>query len=445
MRVQVPPSARIDKGIMMKNKIIILTFFALAYSNLQLDSLLTLINQKKYVESIDLADEAIQGKAEAGDVFFKKASEAAFILDEFDKSIEYLKKAISINDSKNYREDWERIVRIRKDIEIALKMYTENAQVAESINEFDALKATYPDCALIHYNVGKIYQQEENYRKAIENFYNAVNINPYREKYVAAINNMVSIFAAEGAEYERMRDFESALDQYLIAYEYVKDFSPLNFKIGKVYYYLKEYEKSSNIIKSLIEFEPTYGDGEAYRLLGNIYKKEGDKEIALQNYLKAIEINEDNAQAYYSAGDIYYSNNKLEQALEYLNKSIEIKKNYSKAYEKIGRVYQAQEDYTKSIYYYETAMQYDRRSYRTLFRLAEVYNQISNYDMAKKYAKDCTRLKRNYFPAYYELGIAEKGLGNRLPAIEAFNMAKKSSDWRNAAQYEIDQLKNELD
>ena len=56
---------------------------------------------------------------------------------------------------------------------------------------------------------------------------------------------MTDLFAAEGAEYERMRDFESALDQYLIAYEYVKDFSPLNFKIGKVYYYLKEYEKSS--------------------------------------------------------------------------------------------------------------------------------------------------------------------------------------------------------
>ena len=427
----------------MKYKSIGLIFFTVIYSNIQLDSLSTLIDQKNYLESMNLVDRVIQDNVKVGHVFYKKASESAFMLDEFDKSVEYLKKAISIKDSPDYREVWEQIVRMRKDIEIALKMYTEEGKVFESINEFDALKATYPDCALIHYNVGKIYQQEQNYRKAIENFYNAVNINPYREKYNAAINNMVSIFAAEGSEYEKMRDFESALTQYLEAYKYVKDFSPLNFKIGKVYYYLKEYEKASEIIKSLIDIDPNYD--EAYRLLGNIYKKEGNQDLALENYLKAIEINQDNAQAYYSVGDIYYMMEEFDRALDYLNKSIEIKKNYSKPYEKIGQIYQAKQDYTKAIYYYEETIGYDRRNYRSLWRLAEVYNYMSKHEMAKKYAKDCIRLKRNYFPAHYELGVAEKGLGNKLAAISAFKMAKKSSTWRKSAQYEIDQIQKDLD
>ena len=53
---------------------------------------------------------------------------------------------------------------------------------------------------------------------------------------------------------------------------------------------------------------------------------------------------------------------------------------------------------------------------------------MSKHEMAKKYAKDCIRLKRNYFPAHYELGVAEKGLGNKLAAISAFKMAKKLFD-----------------
>ena len=160
----------------MKYKSIGLIFFAVIYSNVQLDSLLTLIDQKNYLESMNLVDQVIQDNVKVGDVFYKKASESAFILDEFDKSVEYLRKAISINDTEEYREEFGKVSRIGKDIEIALKKYREEGQVFESINELDALKATYPDCALIHFNVGKIYQQEQNYRKAIENFYNAVKI-----------------------------------------------------------------------------------------------------------------------------------------------------------------------------------------------------------------------------------------------------------------------------
>ena len=63
----------------------------------------------------------------------------------------------------------------------------------------------------------------------------------------------------------------------------------------------------------------------------------------------------------------------------------------------------------------------------------------------KKYAKDCIKIKRSYPDAYYELGLSEKGLNNRIAAIEAFKSAKKSSKWRKIAQYEIDLIKKELD
>ena len=77
-------------------------------------------------------------------------------------------------------------------------------------------------------------------------------------------------------------------------------------------------------------------------------------------------------------------------------------------------------------------------------RLSSVYNNLLKFDLAKKYAKDCIKVKRSYPDAYYELGVAEKGLGNRIAAMEAFKNAKKSSKWRKIAQYEIDLIKKEL-
>ena len=94
---------------------------------------------------------------------------------------------------------------------------------------------------------------------------------------------------------------------------------------------------------------------------------------------------------------------------------------------------------------YKKAIEYDRRNYKAKSRLASVYSSLEKYDLAKKYAKNCIKVKRSYPDAYYELGLAEKGLGNRVAAIDAFNKAKKSSKWRKVAQYEIDLIKQEID
>ena len=87
-------------------------------------------------------------------------------------------------------------------------------------------------------------------------------------------------------------------------------------------------------------------------------------------------------------------------------------------------LYQNSEDYTKAIYYYEQAVEYDRRNYKVMTRLSSVYNSLNNYDSAKKYAKQSIRVKRSYPAAYFELGLAEKGLGNRIAAMDAFKIAK---------------------
>jgi tetratricopeptide (TPR) repeat protein len=64
----------------------------------------------------------------------------------------------------------------------------------------------------------------------------------------------------------------------------------------------------------------------------------------------------------------------------------------------------------------------------------------NQYENAKKSAKECLNIKRNYAPAYFELGISEKALGNKVAAADAFEKAKKDKNWRKSAQFELDKL-----
>ncbi len=436
-------------------KVVIFLLIGYIFTNSYADSLFILKSNEDYLRVIELADDAIKKSIKLDHTFFKSASESALKIDEFDKSIKYLKKAISLQDNKSYRDEWDRIVRMRKDIEIALKKYQEQGDYLGAVNDLKALN--FPNCGLVDYSIGKLHQQEEDYKSALSSFKKAVQINPYREKYRLSMNFIIGKFISDGDEYYSMRDFSSANSQYMFAFSNLsKDDNEidlqkkiaLQFKISKALYFLKEYSESEKMLNQLLSLDDNHF--EAFKLIGDVQKRLDKRELALKNYLKAIDVNQSYEKAYLAVGQIYFSKNNIDKSLEYLEKAIDLKKDYAKAYETIGVIYQNAGDggnskeYTKSIYYYEQAITYDRRNYKVMARLSSVYNNLLNFDLSKKYAKDCIKVKRNYPDAYYELGIAEKGLGNRIAAMEAFKSAKKSSKWRKIALYEIDLIKKEL-
>ena len=85
-------------------------------------------------------------------------------------------------------------------------------------------------------------------------------------------------------------------------------------------------------------------------------------------------------------------------------------------------------NYNNAIKYYNNAINLNPKQYEIFYRLANLYNEIDKYEDAKSASKKCLNIKRNYSPAYFELGIAEKALGNKIAAIDAFENAKKNKD-----------------
>ena len=98
----------------------------------------------------------------------------------------------------------------------------------------------------------------------------------------------------------------------------------------------------------------------------------------------------------------------------------------------------------KAIQNYSKAVEYDIKAYDIHYRLSGAYNIKEQYEKAKNAAKKSITIKQNYAPAYFELGIAEKLLGNKIAAQNAFEKAKKDRNWRKSAQFQLDLLSKGL-
>jgi tetratricopeptide (TPR) repeat protein len=179
-------------------------------------------------------------------------------------------------------------------------------------------------------------------------------------------------------------------------------------------------------------------------MLGDIYRMKDNIGQAIAHYSQAITINENYYQAFYSLGTLYLYESKFKEAREAFNSAILIEPTYSKAYGALGTVEQELGNIDSAIQNYSKAVEYDMMAYDIYYRLSSAYNISKQYDNAKISAKESLNIKRNYAPAYFELGMAEKLLGNKVAAKDAFERAKKDRNWRKPAQFEIDLINKGL-
>ena len=70
--------------------------------------------------------------------------------------------------------------------------------------------------------------------------------------------------------------------------------------------------------------------------MGVAFKNQGEFDMAIETFKKALLIKPNNAQVYYNMGNTYQDHGKMDEAIEYYNKSISHKPNSTEAYNNMG-------------------------------------------------------------------------------------------------------------
>ena len=107
--------------------------------------------------------------------------------------------------------------------------------------------------------------------------------------------------------------------------------------LGDVYGRWGDKERALKEFQKAIELKPNYGD--AYHNLANTYTELGETDKALENYHMAIKYNPNLWQSYQNIAAIYFQAKQYDKSLEYIQKAIQINPKNLNLYNNLGIVY----------------------------------------------------------------------------------------------------------
>lgn len=285
------------------------------------------------------------------DATYRKTSlsnlgEIYYILNLNNQAIDYLNEALLL-DPKNSNLHlklagaYERLGKINlaaQQYNLALTKSGDNTEILMSLENIWKQKVLdNPNDAEAHANLGTVYQKQNNFSAALEQYEKAEQLNPSN---VNTRLNMGTLFQAQ-------KEYDTAIE----AYNTIIDVNP-NFML-------------------------------AYLYKAQCYKALGSKEAAIQNYKLALNLEPSNQDIKDELSDMYEISMTPEEKLNYLYSQLQkeptnAELNYKYAFElhKANRIAEA-------IPFYNQTIKLNPKNENAYINLAQAYSQQGNFDNAR--------------------------------------------------------------
>lgn len=164
-----------------------------------------------------------------------------------------------------------------------------------------------------------------------------------------------------------------------------------------------DWHSDESIYRATLKY--ALNDPKIYFNLARSLDEKGDKEGAILNYKKAIELNPKFSEALVNAGILYIGEGKFDIAAKSLNLAIKYNPKDFFAHNALGRAYEAMGDFEKSAKAYRSAIMENESFFEARDNLAKLLLKSDKFSEALeefKYIAD----KTNNSNAYYNLGYA---------------------------------------
>ena len=269
------------------------------------------------------------------------------------------------------------------------------------IQSLTELTGKVPQLASLYFNLGYMYQLDENYTKARENYALALNILPgynqvfeelgkislvenkdkEAQKYFIKANmsnsRISEIYARIAMQYAQLKRADKASELMLASLHYdSKNFQAL-FSLGGYYISKKNYQVASTYFQRCVEIRPE--DAESYYYLGKSYEGTKQYREAMGKYQKCIELNPENKQYHNSTGKVLFLLRLYRDAASAFSTTIELDPQFYEAYINLADCYMAQKLHSEA--------------HRTLGKL--VPENIKDPVILKRLALEYSRLNDN--------------------------------------------------
>ncbi|MGD1808138.1 tetratricopeptide repeat protein [Dapis sp. BLCC M126] len=164
---------------------------------------------------------------------------------------------------------------------------------------------------------------------------------------------------------------------------------------------------------------------ENYQILGDILRKHGQHQLAIDYYHNALKNFPKNEFAYGLIGDTYREINQFNEAIDYYQKGIELSPENVLLYIRLGGILKEQRNFKQAISYYRQAMELNPDNSLVYIGLGDVCREQGNLEESITYYQDGLKLELSpeTFWFYIRLGGIFRDQGNLEQAISYYRQA----------------------
>ena len=172
--------------------------------------------------------------------------------------------------------------------------------------------------------------------------------------------------------------------------------------VARIHILFKKEKKAKDVLISTLEkYRNSY---RGHKMLAQLYEKEGGMRKAIDEYVKAVDINNKDYNSYYRISILLKELGKKDESIEMLNNLLSVKPDMYEATEMLGELYLEKEEYKKAIQIYTKSLKYNKDKYETYYNLANAYSMINDFETARKCYEKTVEINDEYYRAYYKLG-----------------------------------------
>ena len=178
----------------------------------------------------------------------------------------------------------------------------------------------------------------------------------------------------------------------------------------------------------------------AHKLLAQIYTKEENYDLAVNEYIRVTELGKKNIEDYYNLSVVLNKNKQNEEAITILKDIIKNAPENEKITNLLGEIYFEQERYKEAVSIYMTSLRYHPGSFDIYYNLGMIYTMMNDFGRAKEFYEKAAEVNSLAYNAKLNLGQIALIYGDLDEAENYFRQSLKQNDLEAGSYYYLSQI-----
>lgn len=171
---------------------------------------------------------------------------------------------------------------------------------------------------------------------------------------------------------------------------------------SKLLIMMNKKEEAKKVLLKLIEKNPK--SYTAHKMLAEEYEKNNQIATAIEEYVRAIEINLKDYNSYFKIASLLAQTDKTQEAESMLKDLIKRKPDFYPASELLGDIYYNKEMFKEAISVYLEAQKYHPGEYEIYYSLGMAYTRLNDFQRAKEYYAKAAEINSMLYNGIFNIG-----------------------------------------